>query len=72
MIFEYFSTDTAQILRKFLRYFEITVARIVAGKSLMAGGASLPDLAEPSPDDYVLMKEETFNLDPAKELGCVN
>lgn len=31
--------------------------------------SSLPELAEPSPDDYVLMKEETFNLDPAKDVG---
>jgi len=30
--------------------------------------SSLPELAEPSPEDYVLMKEETFNVDPVKEL----
>lgn len=40
-----------------------------AGKALLSGPTSLPELAEPSPEDYVLMKEETFNLDPVKEFG---
>jgi hypothetical protein len=30
--------------------------------------SALPELADPSPEDYVLMKEETFNVDPVKEM----
>lgn len=44
------------------------LSSITSDKSLIVRSRSLPELAEPSPDDYVLMKEETFNLDPVKEL----
>lgn len=44
------------------------MANANADKSPINRTTSLPELAEPSPDDYVLMKEETFNLDPVKDV----
>lgn len=48
---------------------DASIANANPDKSPLTRTASLPELAEPSPEDYVLMKEETFNLDPVKDVG---
>jgi hypothetical protein len=30
-------------------------------------GKQLPELSDPTPDDYVLMREEAFQLNPAQQ-----